>query len=154
MRSCRDLVGLLALLLAGCRDKGALPGGFAGSFVPQDALVPALRTHLNITPTGLTVTRYGVGASGSLTVNGEPLLKGSAEVGTGGAALFATLLCETDLTCTFTTKTGCEGSLTGDGKGNVVLIAAGECSPWSGKWMAAGATSRGPSPPAPPPAIC
>jgi hypothetical protein len=157
MRRCL-LAALPALVaLAGCRDKGVLPGGLAGSFVPQDELVPAIPTHLNITPTGLTVTRYGAGASGSLAINGQPVVKGSAEVSTGGAALFATLRCEDDLACTFTTKSGCQGSITGDGKGNVVLIAEGECSPWSGKWMAEkvrGSSSGTAAASCPPPPPC
>jgi hypothetical protein len=144
--------------LAGCRDKGVLPGGLAGSFVPQDTLLPAIRTHLNITPTGLTVTRYGAGASASVAINGQPVVKGSAEAGTGGAALFAKLRCESELSCTFTTRTGCEGSITGDGKGNVVLIAEGECSLWSGKWMAerdeAPRPSGSPAVSCPPPPPC
>jgi hypothetical protein len=157
MRQRLHAVLPLALVLAGCRDKGALPGALAGSFVPQDQLVPAIRTHLNVTPTGLTVTRYGTGGSGSLSVNGKPVVEGSADVGTGGAALFAKLQCDGDLGCTFTTKNGCEGSLTGDGKGNVVLIVTGECSSWSGKWMAekdAPAASAVPSATCPPAPAC
>jgi hypothetical protein len=142
------------LALAGCRDKGALPDGLAGSFVPQDALFREIRVHLNVTKAGLTVTRYGVGVSGSLTFDGKPLARGSAEAGTGGAALFASLRCETDVECRFTTKSGCEGSISGDGKGNVVLIADGECSAWSGKWMAekegAPRPSAAPAPSPPP----
>jgi hypothetical protein len=155
--------GVLAALpvlvaLVSCRDKGVLPGGLVGSFVPQDTLVPVIRTHLNITPTGLTVTRYGAGASASLAINGKPVVKGSAEAGTGGAALFATLRCDDDLACRFTTKSGCEGSITGDGKGNVVLIAEGECSLWSGKWVAEKEAPPGasgsPAPSCPPPPAC
>lgn len=135
-------VALLIVAALGACRKNAPSGELVGSFVRQDQLVPGLVTRLHVTPSGITVTSpsASVGAKGTLDVDGKPLVDGKAEVEIGfaahGAALFASLRCDDDRACAFTTKNGCEGTLTSDGKGNVVLVATGECQPWSGKWLA------------------
>ncbi len=107
----------------------------------QDPIIPGLVTRLHVTPTGMTVTTPTAKAStaGSLDVNGKPLINATARMDVGfeahGSALFAGVHCDDDRTCAFTTKNGCEGTITGDGKGNVVLVTTGECGGWSGKWL-------------------
>ena len=154
---------LVALsLLPACGKKTVTSAGLAGSFVRQDALVPGLVTRLHVTPTGLVVTTptVSVESGGSLQVGGKPFLDGSTRMELGlaahGAALFETVVCEDEHTCSFTTKSDCAGTLTGDGKGNVVLIAMGACEAWSAKWMAEkdepAHANTCPPPPACPPA--
>jgi hypothetical protein len=129
-------------LLAGCSQKTVTSAGVAGSFVRQDALVPGLITRLHVTPTGLTVTTptAAVTTSGSVEINGKPVVNGAVQTELGfaahGAVLFASTRCGDDHACAFTTAGKCEGTLTADDKGNVILVATGDCAPWSGKWIA------------------
>jgi hypothetical protein len=136
----RAALPILVVALGACR-KNVPSSKITGSFVRQDALIPGMVTRLNVTPTGVAVTSPSLGTSGSLEIGGEPLLKGSTRVDLGfvaqGAALFSNLACNDDA-CTFATKNGCEGTLTADAKGDVVLVATGECGPWSGKWLREG----------------
>ncbi len=153
---------LIVVALGAC-GRRSVPDRIAASFVRQDALVPGLVTRLHVTPTGMTVVSPSVSASasGSLGFGGKPLLSGSTRTELGfsaqGAALFASVTCSDDA-CTFTTKNGCEGSLTADAGGDVVLIATGECGPWSGKWLrerdAPPQTSAAPESACPPPPAC
>lgn len=108
----------------------------------QDPVITGLVTRLHVTPSGMTVTTPTAitTASGSLDVSGKPVLNAAAQMDVGfaahGATLFASVRCDDDHACAFTTKNGCEGTITGDNKGNVVLVTTGECRGWSGKWLA------------------
>jgi hypothetical protein len=166
------VLSLVVVATPGACGKSS-PHRVAGSFVRQDALVPGLVTRLHVTPSGMTVTSpsASVGTSGSIEIRGDPLVKGSARMELGvasqGAALFSRLACDGDA-CAFATKNGCEGTLTADAKGDVVLVATGECGPWSGKWLReqdtpqppgqAGGHPQTPGPSAdaacPPPPVC
>jgi hypothetical protein len=157
----RAALPMTLAVLAGCGRKGErssdLSEKLCGSYVRQDPLVPEGRTHLNLTPSGIAVTSPSMGMSESIEVAGRPIMKGSIKLGTAGSALFASVRCDDARACGFTTKDGCEGTITGDGKGAVVIVATGECTPWSGKWLPekeddAGAATPGcPPPPACPP---
>src|SRR6185437_11749872 len=152
---------LVVVALGACGRR--MPERIATSFVRQGALVPGLVTRLHVTPTGMTVVSpsLSASASGSLDFGGKPILSGSTRTELGfsaqGAALFATVTCSDDA-CTFTTKNGCEGTLTAEAGGDVVLIATGECGPWSGKWLrehdAPTRTNAAPESACPPPPAC
>jgi hypothetical protein len=47
--------------------------------------------------------------------------------------LFAKVDCS-GASCTFTTKGGCEGTVQGTEKKELVVVASGRCSAWSGTW--------------------
>ncbi len=134
------VAGGLWAALAGC-GSDALPEGIRGSFTRQEAELGGLRTHtleLNLTSTGMTVTGPGMGASQSVSVGGTPVLGGSIKLGVApGSALFKKITCADDASCRFTTESTCEGTISRDVSGAIVLVAVGDCETWSGKWTPA-----------------
>jgi hypothetical protein len=109
---------LASTALAGCGGD-ALPGTLLGSYTRVEADPSGARMstrELNVTATGLTLT--GAGA---------------------GSALFEKVRCTDDTTCRFTTKSGCEGTITREPSGAIVIVAVGDCDGSSGRWTPAGA---------------
>jgi hypothetical protein len=122
---------VLSPLLAGCGND-QLPAGMVGGFV-RDVTYPDgnHRLHLDITPTGMTVT----GGSTQTLPLGANATGGSVKIGASGSALFKTMKCFNDFSCRFATENGCEGTFTRDSSGSVVLVGTGDCETWSGKWL-------------------
>ncbi|MBK8256141.1 MAG: hypothetical protein IPK82_26165 [Polyangiaceae bacterium] len=115
---------------------GDLPEGMAGTYSRYQTLaaVPVpTRYELNLTNTGISITGMSLNASQDIKVGGTSVLGGSIKAGPAGSALFSKLKCKENV-CTFSTKNDCEGTLTKEGDGSLVVIAMGECQEWSGKW--------------------
>lgn len=140
---------VLALLLVSCARPHTLPPELTGTYtsapppakklvdtnVPPDLALPDIdlgaafggADELTVAATGITVKTNDVLKPPQLHVG--PLSTGDTK-----ANLFTSVECTSPTTCTFKTKSGCEGSLDKDAKGTLKLIATGGCAVWGGTW--------------------
>ena len=130
---------LSAVVVGACSRQTTLPKEMSGSYEHEQSSLLALVTG----PEALTVTEAGMAVTGSAMQNLEVSLKldpaGSpkGQLGAAGAGdLFSRVKCATPVSCTFSTKGGCEGTV--DKQGDALLIIATErCGAWSGRWVPA-----------------
>lgn len=129
------VVVTLSVVWAGCGKRTSIPEPMLKSYAQETSALPrTLQARLHIAPTGITVTAPSIEAESSVEI-GDVKAKAGARVGLAGAALFTRVTCETDDVCRFETKNGCEGTISRDREGDVVLITTGECARWAGKWV-------------------
>jgi hypothetical protein len=132
---------LSSMPVAGCGRKRALED-MAGSYTRVEMPIP-LPIELNLTTTGMVV-QGGASISEGIDIGGKSLITLGARLGSvkPGAVEFESVTCDANA-CRFKSKVCPSGSLTRDPQGDLIVIADGDCSSWSGRWSPTGLAKAG-----------
>jgi hypothetical protein len=133
----------------GCHSN-ELPDDFVGGYTQTRGV--GMNAEMNLETTGMRdqpgmLGKVGFSSTAELTVTkGGMSVRGGSfgatqiHVGKSGvgmddstADLFSKVDCSNG-TCTITTKGGCEGTVQRTEKKELVVVASGACSTWSGTW--------------------
>jgi hypothetical protein len=107
------MILLVALTPGGCGRARSLPERLVGTYErePRDGVAEETLT--------VATTRL------SLSGNDD-----------NGVSTFDTVACDSDTSCTFSTRDGCTGTLTRTADGRLVVDGHGVCSWYEGTWVA------------------
>ena len=140
-------VALVCLLVA-CNRPHTMPASMTGTYASGAARAqPALPKELDVQglpdldlgaalggADELTISPNGISLKSNNPLRPPEVKVGPLSTGPTTSDLFTRVECPTPASCTFRTKSGCEGSLDKDGKGGLQIVATGACSQWAGTW--------------------